>query len=171
MSKLYNPVNFTYELVEDHLKYFFKNSEKHTYLSVNEWGVKKWKYTPFIFEVTLRESFKKEHDAIYRKIKISIAQDTFYGVGSGHREEKRYVIEFHSADFCISFHVMSKWSVLASEIKNTRQKVERLQSVYAFLIERNLKDGDKKFHIDCISTPPNQEEGFVIPQDELGEVA
>ena len=138
---------------------------------MDEWGNKKWKYIPFIFEVTLKEDGKHPVDAIYRNIKISIGRYTFWGCGSGHIEKNRYTIGFHSADFKPFKNIMGTWSILASEIKSVRQKVERLQSVYESLIEPNLRDGDKRFYVDCISTPFNKEEGFVIPSDENGEVA
>ena len=77
----------------------------------------------------------------------------------------------HHADFKPMFKGMSDFNIGASEMKNIRGRVEGLYSVYEFFILPNLEDGDKKFHVDCISTPLNQEEGFVIPQDGFKEVA
>ena len=170
MSNLDNPVNFTFELVEDHLKYFFKNYEKHTYLGKDTFGKKMLKYTPFIFEVTLRESGKNDKDAIYRKMKFFINEYTSNGICYRRRETKLFTVGFHSADFTTKGN-RSEFSIDASEMKNIRGKVESLSIIYEWFVKRNLKDGGKEFHIISISTPYNQEEGFVIPQDELGEVA
>jgi len=161
MNVLYDPVNFTFELVEDHLKYFFKNYKKHTYWRKNYFGVRQLQYTPFIFEVKLRESYQSDENAIYKKIKISIEKDCFLGINSGYREKnKTFTFRVYSADFEINMRARGAFCQNASQMKNIRGKVEMLYPIYSYFIEPNLKDGDKKFHIDCISSPYNEEEGF-----------